>query len=240
LNFEFIFLNFNFYILLAIATAPAFAWMIYIYLKDRHEKEPLGLLFKCFIAGCFSVIPAVLLESYGQFMGHGISTNSYNTFVFAFFVVGLSEEASKLLMVLLLAYRRKEFNEPFDGIVYCLMVSMGFAMVENILYVFSGENHADSVRIGILRVFTAVPAHATFSIIMGYFLGLSKFRENATAFYILLALAGAVLFHGAYDYFFMEVNYPGIFIGGFVSLIVALLLSRKAIKIHQDDSPFRA
>jgi len=214
--------------------------MVYIYLKDRHEKEPLGLLLKCFVAGCFSVIPAVLLESYGQFMGHGISQNSYNTFVFAFFVVGLSEEASKLLMVMLMTYMRKEFNEPFDGIVYCLMVSMGFALVENILYVFSGDNHADSVRIGLLRMFTAVPAHATFSIIMGYFLGLSKFRRATKVIYILAALAGAVLFHGAYDYFFMEVNFPGIFMGGFASLIVAFLFSKKAIRIHQEDSPFRS
>jgi RsiW-degrading membrane proteinase PrsW (M82 family) len=233
-------LNFNFYILLALATAPAFAWMVYIYLKDRHEKEPLGLLLKCFMAGCFSVIPAVLLETYGQFMGHGISQNSYNTFVFAFFVVGLSEEVSKLFMVMLFAYRRKEFNEPFDGIVYCLMVSMGFALVENILYVFSGENHADSVRIGLLRMFTAVPAHATFSIIMGYFLGLAKFKGYSKPLFILAALGGAVLFHGAYDYFFMEVNYPGIFMGGFVSLLVALFFSKRAIKIHQEDSPFRA
>jgi protease PrsW len=213
--------------------------MIFIYLKDRHEKEPVGLLLKCFVAGCFSVAPAMLLETYGKYLGYGISENSQTTFLFAFFVVGFSEELSKLLMVWIFAYNRKEFNEPFDGIVYCLMVSMGFAAVENIMYVFSGIDHADSVRIGLLRMFTAVPAHATFSIIMGYFLGISKFRANATVPFVFLALAGAVLFHGAYDYFFMEVNYPGIFIGGFISLVVALLLSKHAIKLHQDSSPFR-
>jgi RsiW-degrading membrane proteinase PrsW (M82 family) len=89
-------------------------------------------------------------------------------------------------------------------------------------------------------MFTAVPAHATFSIIMGYFLGLAKFKGYSKPLFILAALGGAVLFHGAYDYFFMEVNYPGIFMGGFVSLLVALFFSKRAIKIHQEDSPFRA
>lgn len=94
------------------------------------------------------------------------------------------------------------------------------------------------VATGIVRAFTAVPAHATFGILMGYFMGLAKFSKNR----MLLNLTGlfvAILFHGAYD-FFLFINFiPGIAIGAFISLIVGIILSKKAIKIHQQNSHFR-
>jgi RsiW-degrading membrane proteinase PrsW (M82 family) len=151
--------------------------------------------------------------------------------------VALVEEFSKFAFVRFVLYRNKNFNEPFDGIVYAVMVSMGFATFENVMYVYSY-----GLETGILRMFTAVPAHATFGVIMGYFLGIGKFRKTHRFYFSLFALLGATFFHGAYDYFWFIADatgvWTGIWMGAIVSLVVGLILSRKAIRLHQQASPF--
>ncbi|AEH02599.1 PrsW family intramembrane metalloprotease [Lacinutrix sp. 5H-3-7-4] len=220
--------------LILYALAPVAAVILYIYFKDKYEKEPKKLLILSFILGAIvSVILALIL--YGVFDIVLPLTNSLSIgqqFVQAFFVVGFTEELSKYLIVFFFAQRNKEFNEPFDGIVYAVMVSMGFAATENIMYVMES-----GISTAVLRAFTAIPAHATFGILMGYFMGKAKFSNNR----FILNMAGlglAILFHGAYDFFLFIDFVPGIWIGAIVSLIVAILLSRKAIKKHQDISYF--
>lgn len=221
--------------LILYALAPVFIIIFYINLKDKYEKEPKGLLLVSFLLGAIvSIIITTLL--YGVFNVVVPLTNSLSViqqFVQAFFVVGFTEELSKYLIVSLFAQRRKEFNEPFDGIVYAVMVSMGFAATENIFYVLeSGASTA------LVRAFTAVPAHATFGILMGYFMGKAKFSNNRIVLN-LTGLALAILFHGAYDFFLFIDFIPGIWIGAFISLFIGVFLSRKAIKRHQMASNFK-
>lgn len=97
----------------------------------------------------------------------------FQQFIKAFFVVALIEEFSKYIFVRFYSQPKKYFNEPFDGIVYAVMVSMGFAAIENIAYVSQG-----GMGTAIVRAFTAVPAHATFAVLMGYFMGLAKFAPS--------------------------------------------------------------
>jgi RsiW-degrading membrane proteinase PrsW (M82 family) len=223
----------NFLVLLSLALAPGIAIAIYIYLKDRHEREPIKLLLMSFFYGVLSTI-ITLLISWPLTKSVSIDPTSItDQFINAFFLVALVEEFSKFLFVRFILYNNKNFNEPFDGIVYALMVSMGFATLENVLYTFQY-----GVTTGVLRMFTAVPAHATFGILMGYFLGLAKFTHRRELYYAFLALLVATLFHGAYDYFWF-INYvPGVWIGAIVSLIVGVILSKKAIGLHQSISPF--
>jgi RsiW-degrading membrane proteinase PrsW (M82 family) len=113
------------------------------------------------------------------------------------------------------------------------MVSMGFAAFENILYVFQG-----GFKVALLRAFTAIPAHATFGVIMGYYMGKSKFSKKKMK-WNLIGLMAAILFHGTYD-FFLFINFiPGIYIGAFVSLIIGIVLSKRAIKAYQEGSFFK-
>jgi protease PrsW len=223
----------NFLVLLSLALAPGIAIAIYIYLKDRHEREPIKLLLMSFFYGVLSTI-ITLLISWPLTKSVSIDPTSItDQFINAFFLVALVEEFSKFLFVRFILYNNKNFNEPFDGIVYALMVSMGFATLENVLYTFQY-----GVTTGVLRMFTAVPAHATFGILMGYFLGLAKFTHRRELYYASLALLVATLFHGAYDYFWF-INYvPGVWIGAIVSLFVGVILSKKAIGLHQSISPF--
>jgi len=219
-------------ILLALALAPGVAIGMYIYLKDKHEREPVGLLMRSFFFGVLSVFITLLISNIvGRFITID-ETNVSEQFINAFFIVALVEEFSKFIFVRGLLYNNRHFNEPFDGIVYSVMVSMGFATLENILYVFQG-----GIGTAIMRMLTAVPAHATFAVLMGYYLGKAKF-EHKKSYYAFHALGIATLFHGAYDYCLFISFVPGIVLGALVSLIVGIWLSRKAIKIHQLASPF--
>jgi RsiW-degrading membrane proteinase PrsW (M82 family) len=219
-------------ILLALSLAPGAAIGLYIYLKDKHEREPLGLLMRSFFFGVLSVFVTLLLS---KGIGWFITIDEQSVgeqAIHAFLIVALVEEFSKFIFIRGILYNNKNFNEPFDGIVYSVMVSMGFATFENMLYVFEG-----GVGTALMRMFTAVPAHATFAILMGYYLGKAKF-EHKKGFYAFHALGVATLFHGAYDYCLFISFVPGIVLGALASLMVGIWLSRKAIRIHQFASPF--
>jgi len=227
----------NFLSLLALALAPGAAIGLYIYLKDKHEREPLALLFVSFLYGGLSTIVTLLISWPVNVIIHTDVDSTASQFINALFKVALVEEFSKFVFVRFILYNNKNFNEPFDGIVYAVTVSLGFATIENILYVFQY-----GFTTGIIRMFTAVPAHATFGVLMGYFLGRAKFTHRQGMYYSVIALGTAALFHGAYDYFLFIAEIEGVWIGtwmgAFVSLIVGLILARKAIRLHQQASPF--
>jgi len=220
--------------LLLLAFAPIVVIIVYVYIKDKHDKEPKRLLLFSFLLGAIvSIIVTTII-----YMGLDIvlplkdEFSVPQQFIKAFLVVGLTEEFSKYIIVRFFNQPKKAFNEPFDGIMYAVMVSMGFAATENVMYVLES-----GYVTGILRAFTAVPAHATFGILMGYFMGKAKFSKNRIGLN-LLGLLLAVTFHGFYDFFLFIDFIPGIWIGAFISLILGIILSHKAIKKHQEDSHF--
>ena len=219
--------------LLTVALAPGLAIVVYIYLKDKHEREPLHLLIISFVYGILSTAVTMAISMPLDFLIFLREDDVVDQFANAFFKVALVEEFSKFFFIRFILFRNKNFNEPFDGIVYAVMVGMGFATLENIIYVF---NYGFTT--GILRMFTAVPAHATFAILMGYFLGKAKFSHQNKLMYTVTALLIATLFHGAYDYFWFISFVPGIWVGGIASLVVGFIFSRRAIRLHQQVSPF--
>lgn len=221
---------------LILAILPGIVISIYIYYKDIHEKEPHRYLIACFGFGMLSTIPAIFLEQTGQNLGITEGVNPFMTFLFAFVVVAGSEELVKYVFLRNYIYPKDEFNEPMDGIVYAVMIGMGFATLENILYVNSfGFDTA------LLRMFTAVPAHAAFAVIMGYYVGLAKFKHNPAEErrMLMMGLFGAIILHGAYDFFLFQQIYEGLAVLAFVSLILGIRFGRDLIKRHQEDSPFK-
>ncbi len=223
--------------LFAIALAPGVAIMLYIYLKDKHEREPLSLLLISFIYGIFSALVTLMITIPVETLITLRADDLLHEFVDAFLKVAFIEELSKFLFVRFILYTNRNFNEPFDGIVYAVMVSMGFAALENVVYVFQY-----GFETGILRMFTAVPAHASFGVMMGYFLGIGKFQRHRQLYFSVVALLVPTFFHGTYDYFFFIAKitnvWAGIWVGAIISLIIGLILSRKAIRLHQQASPF--
>ncbi len=227
----------NVFQLLGLALAPGAAIVLYIYLKDKHEREPLSLLLISFIYGILSTFVTLVISWPINAFFIMQPNNLVDEFYSAFFKVALVEELSKFLFVRLVLFPNKNFNEPFDGIVYAVMVGMGFATLENVLYVFEY-----GLETGVWRMFTAVPAHATFAVLMGFFLGKAKFAKTKRLLYMIVGLLAATFFHGSYDYFWfiarVEGIWAGIWLGAIVSLVVGLVLSRSAIRLHQQASPF--
>lgn len=220
-------------ILLSLSLAPSLAICIFIYWKDKFEKEPKRLLVISFFLGVLSFVPVVILEVLASNLGLKSGSGIFQTALYSFFGIGLIEEGCKYFFIRYFPYRNKAFNEPFDGITYSVMVSMGFAAIENVLYVTNG-----GYGTAVARMLTAVPAHATFGIIMGYYLGLQKI--NGIEYAGLKGLLFAACLHAAYDFFIFTSYLPGMWIGALVSLYIGIRFSAKAIKMHQQVSPFQA
>ncbi len=220
-------------VLIAVALAPVFAIVWYIYQKDKYEKEPAALLLKSFFLGILSIIPALIGSAIGGSFFE-VSANPIITAIYAFGVIALSEEFAKFIFLRFVMFPKKEFDEPIDGIVYGVMIGMGFAAFENVLYVIEG-----GLSTAILRMFTAVPAHAVFGVAMGYYVGMDKFTNTSATRLSLIGLFIAILLHGAYDFFLLQTNIPALTLVSFVGLALAIRWSKKAIKTHQNLSPFK-
>lgn len=222
--------------LLIASATPVLIIIIYIYIKDKYEKESKRVLLYSFLLGAILsiIITTILYLFFDLFLPLPDDYSIWQQFVKAFFVVALIEEFSKYIMVRYYAQPKKDFNEPFDGIIYAVMVSMGFAAVENLFYVLEG-----GMDVAVIRAVTAIPAHAVFAILMGYYMGKAKFSPTKKVRYNLTGLFLAILFHGAYD-FFLFINFiPGISVGAFISLIAGIILSKLAIRAHQNRSQFK-
>lgn len=211
-----------------LALAPCLAIMVYIYWKDKFDKEPLRVLLITFLLGALSALPVVISGHFLEAFGFDpFSKSIFWSFISMFCVVGIIEEGFKFLAVYLYAHRQHAFNEPFDGITYGVMSAMGFASLENLLYVFGNE---ESESIAWIRMFTAVPAHAFFGIISGYYLGLQRFMNKPG--YALLGVFLAALLHTSYNFFLVNSNYPGLALGAIASLGIGLRFSLRAITMH--------
>ena len=229
-------------VLLAMALAPAIAIIFYIIGKDKYNREPFTNLFISFLLGVVSTLPAILVQSvFSAALQSFFDYKSILYYVcFAFLAVGFSEEGSKYIMLRLYAFRRQAFDEPLDGIIYGVMVSMGFATLENILYV-----NRHGFETAIMRMFLSVPAHACFGVIMGYYVGLAKFNKAKARIYKRTGLILAVFFHGAFDFFlFLQqsaevlqyVSSALLGFGALASYYFAIRLSLRSIRLHQELS----
>ncbi|MFP2904458.1 PrsW family intramembrane metalloprotease [Pyxidicoccus sp. 3LFB2] len=181
------------------AVVPSLLLFWYVYARDQRP-EPHGLLLRTFLLGvaiCAPVVPVALaLQSLGEPLAVGVWGSAL---VRAFLGAAIPEEVFKFLVLYLYVWRKPAFDEPLDGVVYGATASLGFATLENILYV--GEH---GLGVAILRALTAVPGHAFTGVVMGAFVGRAKLAEPEQRFGLLAAgLGWATLLHGAYDTFLM-------------------------------------
>lgn len=228
-------------VLLAMAIAPGIAISLYFFFRDQYNREPRKHLLISFLLGMMSaVLAGVLEQALYSFFPIDNKRNITDTLLSAFIFVGFVEEWMKYIMVRGYAFKKPEFDEPLDGIIYSVMVGMGFATLENIAYVME-----HGMETAIMRMFLSVPAHASFAVIMGYHLGKAKFAGPKRLINIIAALFWASFWHGSYDFFlFLQENeslskfLPNglLFLGAVISFIWASRLSRKAMNEHLDHS----
>ena len=218
-------------LLIASALLPVFFLLRYFYKQDKAKPEPINMILKVFIWGCFSIIPALVLEV----IADNINTK-YNSkyivltlFVKSFIVAGLIEEYLKRRIVLCFAFNKPAFDEVMDGIVYCVVAGLGFAGVENIFYVMNG-----GFETALARSFTALPLHAIAAGLMGYYIGKAKFAETKSISKTMMriGLMIAVVFHGLYDFIIFTMPYVSywFFALALIFLILGFLNLRKKIQ----------
>lgn len=219
--------------LLVIAAIPVFALGLGIYLTDRFDKEPFTLLIKVFVLGMLSAIPISIIEKI--LVSINVFSGILSAAYIAFIVAGLTEEFFKREVVIRTAFNHEAFNEKLDGIVYCIYSALGFALVENIVYVvfrFSTNPH-----VGLYRGILSVPAHTLFAVTMGYYLSLSKFSNNkaeAKEFY-RKSLTVPIIFHGIFNFILMS-NIP-MLMGIFIPFVVYLwVISLRKLNLYYNES----
>ncbi len=188
--------------LFIIALIPGIVLAFSVYLTDRYDKEPPRLLMKVFIFGALSVIPTAIVEKF--LMSFNIFTGLLSAAFMAFIVAGLTEEFFKREVVLRTAFKHPAFDEKLDGIIYAGFSALGFATVENVMYVVFRFSVNPSV--GLYRGIFSVPAHLLFAVTMGYYLSLAKFSENPESYryYFRRSLIIPMTLHGIFNFILMS------------------------------------
>ena len=215
-------------IILLTALLPIAILVYYIYHKDEKSPEPTGQLVKAFFYGIVSIplsfcmsIPLGLIGVYPA-----EATSILGSVSAAFFGAAIPEEIAKFIMLWLLLRKNRYFDEKMDGIVYAVCVSLGFAALENIMYLFT---NADSyLSVGIARAIFAVPGHFCFGILMGYYYSLAKFYPKTPKKNEALILVAPIIVHGLYDSILFIINVTPAISG--ILLIVFLVFCHKMWK----------
>ncbi len=218
--------------LLFISLAPVLIIAFYVYNRDKYEKEPFSVLLKALFTGVLVVLPVMIIEKLLDLPSRNMEGMKYVAYT-AFVVAAFTEEGMKFLAFYLFFWKNKNFNEKFDGIVFAVYIALGFAGIENILYVFSG-----GYGVGVVRALTAVPAHALFGIVMGYYFGIARFDPQRQSIFLVAAFLLPFLFHGLYDFMLMS-NSPLLMIS-FIPLFIYFWITglRKMTKLS-DASEFK-
>lgn len=190
-------------ILLIAAIFPVVVLCYFIYKRDVN-KEPKNILTKLFLFGFLSVVPVCILELILSIFFSTKCSNFLILFFNVFVSVGIVEEGFKWLITKKFGYNSNEFDEIYDVIVYSVFASLGFACVENIMYVFG-----NGLFVAVMRAILSIPGHTCFAVVMGYFFAKAKVSSinNNDKLYkknIMLSIIAPTLVHTAYDALIMQ------------------------------------
>lgn len=220
-------------LLFILALLPILILGYYTYSMDK-EKEPKKFLIKLFLGGIVSVvitltISFVLRLLFPYFNDDIITYNPIKLFFYTFIMVSFVEELSKFIVTYKLSYYNKEYDQLYDMIVYSVFVSLGFAWIENLLYVFDG-----GIVIAISRLLFAVPTHASVAVFMGYYLSLAKLsdvynKQHQKKKHMFFSLFIPTILHGIYDYLAYSSNYILFFVF-FIFTCVMFIMANKKLK----------
>ncbi len=220
--------------LFAAAVLPGILISYAIFRSDCYEREPWWLLLLCFASGGLMTIPVAYAELWAlQRLGYPPSSVK-EAAMLAFGLLAPLEELAKWLLLVLIAFPSRAFNEPMDGIVYAVLIAMGFASVENIVY-------ADRFGLQVLltRTFTAVPAHLAFAIVQGHYVGLAQAAPHRQRGLLIQGLLWATLVHGLYDLLILQGWSQWLVLMGIAALYPYLYFLSRWLRQHQERSPFR-
>lgn len=232
-------------LLLAAALLPPLFLMFMIYKMDKIEHEPVGLIVKLFVFGALSCIPAAIIEVIGDaVLGTFIGAGSIlYAFIDAFFIVALAEEGVKHFVLKRITWKHPAFDYHFDGVVYAVAASLGFAALENIMYIcLEGASLSAGLSLAVSRGLMSIPGHCIFGIFMGISYSRAKHAERMqnpgqTRKRLKRSMLIPVLLHGFYD--FCLFTGEDLFIVVFFIFIILLdiIAYRRIRQFAREDTP---
>ena len=218
--------------LLSLAVAPVIIFLVFMFIKDRYEKEPLRLLFLGALYGFYISVPVLLNDVFLM----KLSVSRAYPIIFSAFVTSAgNEELLKLVFLYFLMYKNKELNEPVDGIVYSVFISLGFAGAENIIYIFNPV--LGGFETALSRAVISVPAHGLFAVSMGYYFGIYHYLKGGI-FYLFAAFFSPWILHGLFNFILLWETKWYLFV--FIPYVILLWVNAFIkIKSHLGLSPFK-
>lgn len=215
------------FLVLILAIAPGVFWMLYFYSKDKLDPEPQHLVIRTFFIGAAAAIPIALAE----FLVGGAAPLLSGAFMMAVVVAPIVEEYGKFYAVKITIYRHREFDEPLDGIIYGVAGALGFATIENILYIYSAAEQGGEALFwtSILRAFLSVPGHAIFGAMWGYAMGQARHMDQSRIRNAIMheGVWIAIGLHALFNFLALSASVLGLLAAG--GMIVLITFAWKAV-----------
>ena len=211
-----------------IGFAPGLYWLWYFYKRDELEPEPRKMIIAAYLTGILATFVVIGIQI-------PFKIDQFTRIIVA---APILEELSKFLMVWIFFYRNKNFNEPMDGIVYSAAVALGFASLENAMYLVQAYTQAPTVLSNtlLIRAFLSVPAHALFSSFWGYALAKYKFGSDKKIIIIFVGLLLSMLMHSLFNFLCVVQIFSSF--GLLVLVAVMWGIMNKKITKAETDSPY--
>ncbi|MBU8788775.1 MULTISPECIES: glutamic-type intramembrane protease PrsW [Bacillus] len=216
--------------IISAGVAPGIALLMYFYLKEKYETEPIHMVVRLFIVGVLLVFPTMFIQYVLE-----KENISESNFVISFLSSGFLEEFLKWFLLMFSVYQHANFDEHYDGIMYGTSLSLGFATLENILYLIgNGVEHA------FMRALLPVSSHALFGVIMGFYIGKARFsKRKKQAEWLCLSLFIPAALHGLYDYILLALRNWIYFMLPFMAFLwwFGLRKAKKARSVNVGERP---
>ena len=232
-------------ILLAAALLPPLLLMSMIYKLDKIEREPVGLIIKLLIFGALSCLPAALIEILATKVldTFFVAGSLLHAFIDAFFIVALAEEGVKHFVLKRITWMHPAFDYHFDGVVYAVAASLGFAALENIMYIcLDGTSLSAGLSLAFSRGLLSIPGHCIFGIFMGIYYGRAKHGERKQEHsycrkQMRKSMVIPVMLHGFYDFCLFTGEDLFIIIFFIFIILLDIIAYRRIRKFAKEDTP---
>ncbi len=221
--------------LLILLIGPLTALAIAMLSRARSNPQTYSLLVNCYFVGLMAIIPALMVYGLAYWLDVANPVSLRRMLFYAFVVAAFGKELGKFLILRAYAMKHPSFTKSFHGITMLLMIAMGYVTSEAILIAVTNG----WVNFSELRIYSMIPAHITFAVVMGFFIGLSKFRDRSIVDN-MVGLGGAVICHGIYEVILLTNDLETLLVFGGALIVVAILLfiqsTRTYIQVKQREA----
>jgi len=221
-------------VFLTLGFAPIIALGMYLYFTNRHGKSFGMLLLKAFLAGAFGIVVLLAAELLSTILGLNELRNLKRVLFFSFITIAGGSELGKFIFYRYFIIPKNEVNKPLHGITFSIMTALGFSTVALVFFILNpfGTSAAFPAT---LYAFIFVPANILFSVIMGFFVGMSKFLKTRVV-YSLTGLVGAAFFHGIFNFCMITQDFKLLSLFSFGSTVIVFILGMKAAFTEPEQS----